>query len=319
MPKKITEELRARAVRMVLEHREDYPSRTAAAQAVARQLGVGRETVRRWVVDAEIDAGQRPGVTSAEQAEIKALKARVRRLEEDNAILKAATTFFVGNSTPATADHGVHRRHAGRGPRGRVDLSGPARAGLPGRRADLPGLAGRPRPGGPHRLRRARGERAAGHQGPTGKPVRAAEDDRVSAPSGPPGGLLHRRPADDVAGNERDPARQAGPHHRATQGHGDERIHRLRRVAANYFKHAVAKWTFSKLDTFTWWRLAHLLRARHRWNWGQLRHHLTNGTGRWVIAADGVEYYSIEKRMTVSRYAYRGNQIPTPWPTANPA
>jgi transposase len=100
VPKKITEELRARAVRMVLEHREDYPSRTAAAQAVARQLGVGRETVRRWVVDAEIDAGQRPGVTSAEQAEIKALKARVRRLEEDNAILKAATTFFVGELDP---------------------------------------------------------------------------------------------------------------------------------------------------------------------------------------------------------------------------
>ena len=80
MPKKITEELRARAVRMVLDHREDYPSRTAAAQAVARQFGVGRETVRRWVVEAEIDGGRRPGVTSAEQAEIKALKARVRRL-----------------------------------------------------------------------------------------------------------------------------------------------------------------------------------------------------------------------------------------------
>jgi RNA-directed DNA polymerase len=88
---------------------------------------------------------------------------------------------------------------------------------------------------------------------------------------------------------------------------------------ANYFKHAVAKWTFSKLDTLTWWRLAHMLRARHRWNWGQLRHHLTKGTGQWVIAADGVEYYSIEKRMTVSRYAYRGNKIPTPWPPANPA
>jgi len=100
MPKKITPELRARAVRMVLEHRDEYPSRTAAAQAVGRQLGVGRETLRRWVVEAEIDAGQRPGVTSAEQAEIKALKARVRRLEEDNAILKAATTFFVGELDP---------------------------------------------------------------------------------------------------------------------------------------------------------------------------------------------------------------------------
>ena len=57
MPKKINPELRARAVRMVQEHQQDYPSQTAAAQAVARQLGLGRETVRRWVVSAEIDAG----------------------------------------------------------------------------------------------------------------------------------------------------------------------------------------------------------------------------------------------------------------------
>ena len=96
MPKKISPEVKARAVRMVQEHQEDYPSVTAAAAAVAKQLGLGRETVRRWVVDAEIDAGARPGTTSAEHAEIKALKAKVRRLEEDNAILKAATTFFVG-------------------------------------------------------------------------------------------------------------------------------------------------------------------------------------------------------------------------------
>jgi transposase-like protein len=96
MPKKISPEVKARAVRMVQEHQQDYPSVTAASAAVAKQLGLGRETVRRWVVDAEIDSGARPGTTSAEHAEIKALKARVRRLEEDNAILKAATTFFVG-------------------------------------------------------------------------------------------------------------------------------------------------------------------------------------------------------------------------------
>ena len=98
MPKKITEELRARAVRWFWST-AGLSVATAAAQAVARQLGVGRDTVRRWVVDAEIDAG-RPGVTSAEQAEIKALKAEGRRLEEDNAILKAATTFFVGELDP---------------------------------------------------------------------------------------------------------------------------------------------------------------------------------------------------------------------------
>ena len=68
---------------------------TAAAAAVAKQLARA-ESVRRWVVDAEIDAGARLGTISAEHAEIKALKALVRRLEEDNAFLKAATTFFVG-------------------------------------------------------------------------------------------------------------------------------------------------------------------------------------------------------------------------------
>ena len=96
MSKKITPELRARAVRMVGEHRGDYPSVTAASAAVARQLGLGRETVRRWVVQAEIDAGARPGSTSEERAEIKRLKAENRRLREDVEILRAATTFFAG-------------------------------------------------------------------------------------------------------------------------------------------------------------------------------------------------------------------------------
>jgi transposase len=100
MPKKITPELKARAVRLVLDHLQDYPSKTAAAEAVGKQLGLGRETVRRWVVDAQVDAGTRPGTTSAEHAEIKALKAKVRRLEEDNAILRSATVFFAGELDP---------------------------------------------------------------------------------------------------------------------------------------------------------------------------------------------------------------------------
>jgi RNA-directed DNA polymerase len=80
----------------------------------------------------------------------------------------------------------------------------------------------------------------------------------------------------------------------------------------------VAKSTFSKLDTFTWWRLVTMLRTHHRWSWGQLRRHLITADGRWQIAADGVEHFRIEG-VTVSRYACRGNKIPTPWPTANPA
>ena len=71
-----------------------------AAEAVARQLGVGKESVRRWVVQAEVDGGGRPGTTSEESAEIKKLKAENRRLREDNEILKAATTFFVGELDP---------------------------------------------------------------------------------------------------------------------------------------------------------------------------------------------------------------------------
>ncbi len=100
MPKKIDEELKARAVRLVSDHVGEYPSLTAASAAVAKQLGVGRESVRRWVVQAQVDGGQRQGASTQELAEVKALKAKVRRLEEDNAILKAATVFFVGELDP---------------------------------------------------------------------------------------------------------------------------------------------------------------------------------------------------------------------------
>jgi transposase-like protein len=100
MPKKIDPELKVRAVRMVTEHQQEYASLTAASAAVAKRLGVGGESVRRWVLQAQIDSGQCEGPSSAELAEIKALKAAVRRLEEDNAILKAATVFFAGELDP---------------------------------------------------------------------------------------------------------------------------------------------------------------------------------------------------------------------------
>ena len=100
MPKKIDEELKARAVRLVSDHRGEYSSLTAAAAVVAKQLGVGKESVRRWAIQSDVDSGSRPGPSSEELAEIKALKAKVRRLEEDNAILKSATVFFAGELDP---------------------------------------------------------------------------------------------------------------------------------------------------------------------------------------------------------------------------
>ena len=68
MPKRIDPELRARAVRLVSEHRAEYPTETAAVIAVAKQLGVSRESVRRWQAQAGVDAGDRPGVTTQDNA-----------------------------------------------------------------------------------------------------------------------------------------------------------------------------------------------------------------------------------------------------------
>lgn len=100
MPKKIDAKVKERCVRLVLEHLQEYSSLTAAAEAVARREGVGKESVRRWAIQAQIDGGQRQGATSEELAEIKQLKARVRRLEEDNEILRRASIFFAGELDP---------------------------------------------------------------------------------------------------------------------------------------------------------------------------------------------------------------------------
>ena len=100
MPKRIDDEVKARAVRLVREHAGEYPTLTAALVAVARQEGVSRESLRRWLAQGQIDAGMRDGRTTEELVEIKELKAKVRRLESDNAILKAATVFFAGELDP---------------------------------------------------------------------------------------------------------------------------------------------------------------------------------------------------------------------------
>jgi transposase len=88
-------ELRERAVRMVAEVTPDYPSQWSAIKAVAQKLGIGSaETLRKWVRRAEVDDGTRPGLTSAEHAEIKALKRENAELRRANEILKAASAFF---------------------------------------------------------------------------------------------------------------------------------------------------------------------------------------------------------------------------------
>ncbi|BBX12797.1 insertion element IS6110 uncharacterized 12.0 kDa protein [Mycobacterium novum] len=88
-------ELRERAVRMVDEVRADHESEWAAMTKVAELLGIGTaETVRKWCRQAEVDAGQRPGVTTDESAELKRLKRENAELKRANAILKSASAFF---------------------------------------------------------------------------------------------------------------------------------------------------------------------------------------------------------------------------------
>ncbi|MPM24835.1 IS3 family transposase ISPfr13 [bioreactor metagenome] len=104
MPERIDPDLRTRAVRLVREHRRGYSTMAAACLAVAKELGVGKETVRRWVVQAEVDAGQREEGTTAEAEEIGRLRGENRRLREDVAILKAAASFLRGTRPPQTTD-----------------------------------------------------------------------------------------------------------------------------------------------------------------------------------------------------------------------
>jgi transposase len=88
-------ELRQRAVRLVQEVRLDYPSEYAAIEAVAKKLGIRTpETVRKWIRRAEVDSGQRPGLTAAEHEQVKALKKENAELRRANEILKAASAFF---------------------------------------------------------------------------------------------------------------------------------------------------------------------------------------------------------------------------------
>ncbi len=87
-------EQRARAVRLVAEGRQDYPSEWAAIESVAAKLGASGETVRKWIRQAQVDGGHRPGITSEEAAEVKRLRRENAELRRANEILKAAAAFF---------------------------------------------------------------------------------------------------------------------------------------------------------------------------------------------------------------------------------
>ncbi len=87
-------EVRERAVRMLVEHRAEYPSEWAAMTAISAKLGMTPETLRIWVRRTEIDDGKRPGTTTEDQLKIKELEREVKELKRANEILKDASIFF---------------------------------------------------------------------------------------------------------------------------------------------------------------------------------------------------------------------------------
>lgn len=91
---KYPQELRERAVRMVQEHRQEYTSGWQATQSIAAKIGVHPVTLHEWVKRAEIDSGQRAGLSSNERERLKQLERENRELRRANEILKSASVFF---------------------------------------------------------------------------------------------------------------------------------------------------------------------------------------------------------------------------------
>lgn len=100
MPRKYDEETRSKAIRLVVDHGEDYPSEYDAIRAVSARLGMNPETLRKWLRQAEIDSGERGGVSTTSAREIRELKRKNAELERTIEILKEATSFFVRESDP---------------------------------------------------------------------------------------------------------------------------------------------------------------------------------------------------------------------------
>ena len=92
--RRYSDEEKAQAVRLVRQIRAETGTEFGAVQRVAEQLGYGVESVRTWVKRADIDAGERPGTTTADADRIARLEQENRELRRANAILKSASAFF---------------------------------------------------------------------------------------------------------------------------------------------------------------------------------------------------------------------------------
>ena len=215
-PSRFSPEVRERAVRMVEEHREAHASEWAVLQSVAPKLGCTAETLRKWVRQAQRDAGHRPGLTTSERERLKELEREVRELKRANEILRKACAYFAqaeldrrrtsprwSSSSPTIAPCSGSSRSAPccRSPRRRIIAIGTSghirRAGPHGRSATISSasrfsgsMTRTSRSTAPESL-----EAAAAGRRPRGARHRGAPDARDGPCRGRPGpGLGHHDP-----------------------------------------------------------------------------------------------------------------------------
>ncbi len=194
-PTRFSPEVRARAVRMVVEHEAAHESQWAAITSIAEKIGCTAETLRKWVRQAERDAGTRPGLTTEERPAAQAARAgELRAAARQRDSEEGLRVFRPGGARPPSemmvrfiAQPSVPRRRAQAGD---VDV-GPSPS-TPG--TSTPGRRGERRRRPIASTWRAEG---AGRPEPSSRPTRRRRSRPVGqpAPEGNDSGGQHRRPA----------------------------------------------------------------------------------------------------------------------------